>query len=136
MKVRQRLAAWWCPLVGLFVALAGPTLLILGLRSAAIRSHVGFPIAISITGAVLSVACAVQRRRLFPILVAAVVVGGTGFFAWGVTLGMRVPESGRVPKTGDVAPAFTLRDTRGVETSLGALLSDGAKLLVFFRGHW
>jgi peroxiredoxin len=44
--------------------------------------------------------------------------------------------AGRALKTGDKAPAFTLKDADGVEISSAALLAQGPLVVTFYRGVW
>jgi peroxiredoxin len=37
---------------------------------------------------------------------------------------------------GDMAPAFELDSINGKRVALSQLLTDGAAVLVFYRGHW
>ena len=48
-------------------------------------------------------------------------------------------ESGimdNVIKVGDTLPAFSLKNTDGVDVSSAALLKEGNLVLTVFRGHW
>jgi peroxiredoxin len=40
------------------------------------------------------------------------------------------------PQVGAVAEDFTLLDSSGVPRTLSSLLTDGALLLIFYRGYW
>ena len=42
----------------------------------------------------------------------------------------------KVPKVGDKAPDFSLKDTEGALVSLRSLLEHGPVVLSFFRGGW
>lgn len=44
--------------------------------------------------------------------------------------------SGRVPRNGEIAPEFELPDSTGTLRRLSELVSQGALVLLFFRGHW
>ena len=37
---------------------------------------------------------------------------------------------------GSTIPEGTLRDEKGNETTVGALMGDGPAVFVFYRGHW
>ena len=41
-----------------------------------------------------------------------------------------------VPKAGDKAPDFTLKDTKGLPVTLSGLLKKGPVVLGFYRGRW
>ena len=48
-------------------------------------------------------------------------------------------ESGilkHVPKAGDKAPDFTLKDTKGLPITLSGLIKKGPVVLGFYRGRW
>jgi peroxiredoxin len=49
---------------------------------------------------------------------------------------MEHTEQHMTPDTGDLATDFVLRDSTGVERSLGSLVANGPCVLVFYRGHW
>lgn len=40
------------------------------------------------------------------------------------------------PEIGREAPEFTLPDSTGSARSLSELVADGARVLIFYRGHW
>jgi peroxiredoxin len=40
------------------------------------------------------------------------------------------------PQAGALAEDFTLPDSTGTNRTLSSLLSDGALLLIFYRGYW
>jgi|GEM_PF-653626 len=42
----------------------------------------------------------------------------------------------KAKKAGEMAPAFTLKDTKGSEVSLSDALAKGPVVLIFFRGSW
>ncbi len=42
----------------------------------------------------------------------------------------------KVIKVGDTLPAFSLKNTEGVEVSSAALLAKGNLVVTVFRGHW
>jgi hypothetical protein len=42
----------------------------------------------------------------------------------------------KVPKAGDSAPDFSIRNTQGALISLGSLLERGPVVLSFYRGGW
>ena len=54
----------------------------------------------------------------------------------GVAILMEQTEQHMTPDTGDLATDFVLRDSTGVERSLGSLVANGPCVLVFYRGHW
>jgi peroxiredoxin len=41
-----------------------------------------------------------------------------------------------VPAVGAVAPDFSISDSAGTKRMLSELVSGGACVLVFYRGHW
>lgn len=45
-------------------------------------------------------------------------------------------SDGHTPAPGEVAPDFALPDSTGVVRRLSDLVRDGARVLVFYRGHW
>ena len=49
---------------------------------------------------------------------------------------VRSGAGSKSPRTGDKAPAFTLKDARGGEVSLQKLLGDGPVVVAFYRGQW
>ena len=42
----------------------------------------------------------------------------------------------RMPKPGELSPAFTLANQEGVDVSSAALVSRGPLVISFFRGRW
>jgi peroxiredoxin len=40
------------------------------------------------------------------------------------------------PDVGDLAPDFELRESSGAPQTLTALVAGGARVLIFYRGHW
>lgn len=49
---------------------------------------------------------------------------------------VRAGHGSQAPKSGDLAPAFTLPDARGEQRSLRQLLERGPVVLSFYRGQW
>lgn len=49
---------------------------------------------------------------------------------------VRTGAGAKAPRTGDMAPTFTLSDARGKDVSLQKLLGEGLAVLTFYRGQW
>jgi len=45
-------------------------------------------------------------------------------------------ETGLRPAVGSIAPDFALSDTTGATRSLGPLVAERPRILLFYRGHW
>jgi peroxiredoxin len=44
--------------------------------------------------------------------------------------------TGHRPTAGELAPDFALPDSTGAPRSLGALVAERPRILLFYRGHW
>jgi hypothetical protein len=72
---------------------------------------------------------AILAVGLFAVEVAAEEVSpGGGLFA--------SPTEVRPLLVGSTIPEGTLRDERGKETTVAALMGDGPAVFIFYRGHW
>jgi len=69
-----------------------------------------------------------MTRRLFPLLLAALVVA--------VSMPLRAAGPGAPAGVGDIAPDFTLPDQDGRRHTLSAERGKNAVVLIFYRGHW
>jgi hypothetical protein len=85
------------------------------------------------------------RGKVFGTVLGVLALAIAGLFGFGTLyLSRQLPASGKAPKIGEKAPAFTLADTTGSMVTLDGLLTEpipgGAKprgvVLIFYRGYW
>ena len=84
----------------------------------------------------LAIAAVRVRRRWWTVMVALLTPLMAGSFVFAFFVEMRLPEAEAGPRTGDVAPNFTLTDHTLMPVTLAMHRSQGPALLVFYRGHW
>ena len=93
------------------------------------------------------------RGKIFGSILGVVAVAFAIFFCYGVFYGSRETASHGAPQVGQVAPDFTLPDSKNVPVNLSGVLSSpfapngaigpamgseqtAATVLIFYRGYW
>jgi len=152
-------SVWWGFVLGLAGILSYPLLFI---KFPATRDFPWVSLLMIVLGLVLlgvGIARAFRRPdayrgKIFGSVLGVVLVAFVGFFAYGIFVAARqLPASPGAPQVGQIAPDFTLPDSKNNFVDLSGLLSSpfspngtvssttregrtAAVLLIFYRGYW
>jgi hypothetical protein len=122
-------------LLGVFVALAGPVLMIVLMFAAKILVAPWYLPLLGTLGLALIVLALVRSRSIWRW---TAVVFFTLFvaFQWWTMLAMRTPAYTGPVKDGESFPAFASTLADGSPFTQNDLKGDQSTVMVFFRGHW
>ena len=122
-------------LLGVFLAVAGPVVMILLMFAAKILMAPWYAPLLGTLGVALIV-LALTRSRSFWRWTAVVIFTLFAGFGWWVVLAMRTPAYTGPVKDGQSFPAFATRLADGSPFTPADLQGDQNTVMVFFRGHW
>jgi hypothetical protein len=122
-------------LLGVFLAVAGPVLMILLMFAAKILITPWYAPLLGTLGVALIV-LALMRSRSFWRWTAVVIFSLLVGFQWWALLAMRTPAYTGPVKNGQPFPAFATTLADGSGFTQDDLKGDQSTVMVFFRGHW
>ena len=122
-------------LLGVFLALAGPVLMILLMFAAKILITPWYAPLLGTLGVALIVLALTRSRSIWR-WAAVVIVTLFVAFQWYVPLAMRLPAYTGNVKEGQPFPAFATTLADGSAFTQDDLKGDRSTVMVFFRGHW
>jgi hypothetical protein len=134
-KTTSRRAGRPLLLLGVFLAVAGPVVMILLMFAAKILITPWYAPLLGTLGVALIV-LALMRSRSFWRWTAVVIFSLLVGFQWWALLAMRTPAYTGPVKDGQSFPTFATRLADGSAFSQSDLQGDQSTVMVFFRGHW
>ena len=122
-------------LVGVFLAVAGPVLMILLMFAAKILITPWYAPLLGTLGVALIVLAIVRSRSIWR-WTAVVIFTALAGFGWWALFAMRLPAYTGPVKDGQSFPAFATTLADGSAFTQDDLQGDQNTVMVFFRGHW
>jgi hypothetical protein len=122
-------------LLGVFLAVAGPVLMILMMFAAKILIAPWYAPLLGTLGVALITLALVRSRSVWR-LTAVVIFTLLAAFQWYALLAMRTPAYTGPVKVGQPFPAFATTLADGAVFTQADLQGDQNTVMVFFRGHW
>ncbi len=122
-------------LLGVFLAVAGPALMILLMFAAKILITPWYAPLLGTLGVALIVLALMRSRSIWR-WTALVIFTSLAAFQWWALLAMRTPAYTGPVKDGQPFPAFATRLADGSSFTHADLQGDQNTIMVFFRGHW
>jgi hypothetical protein len=122
-------------LLGVFLAVAGPVVMILLMFAAKILITPWYAPLLGTLGVALIVLALMRSRSIWR-WTAVVIVTMLVAFQWWALLAMRTPAYTGPVKDGQPFPAFATRLADGSAFTRADLQGDQNTVMVFFRGHW
>ena len=122
-------------LLGVFLALAGPVLMILLIFAAKILITNWYGPLLGTLGLALIILALMRSRSIWrwtAVVIFTLLVG----FQWWALFAMRLPAYTGPVKDGDPFPAFATTLADGSAFTQDDLKGDQNTVMVFFRGHW
>jgi hypothetical protein len=122
-------------LLGVFLALAGPVVMILLMFAAKILMAPWYAPLLGTLGVALIILALMRSRSIWrwtAVVIFTLLVG----FQWWALLAMRTPAYTGPVKDGQSFPAFATRLADGSPFTPADLQGDQNTVMVFFRGHW
>src|SRR5262249_29121083 len=120
---------------GLFLAIAGPVLMMLLTFAAKILITPWYAPVLGTLGVALIVLALTRRRSIWRWTAVAIFTLFVGF-QWYAVLAMRTPAYTGPVKDGEPFPTFTTTLADGSAFTQNDLKGDQNTVMVFFRGHW
>ena len=122
-------------LLGVFLALAGPVVMILLMFAAKILMAPWYAPLLGTLGVALIILALMRSRSIWrwtAVVIFSLLVG----FQWWALLAMRTPAYTGPVKDGQPFPAFATTLADGSAFTQADLQGDQNTVMVFFRGHW
>src|SRR5262245_36603577 len=122
-------------LLGVFLAVAGPALMMLLTFAAKILIAPWYAPLLGTLGVALIILALMRSRSIWrwtAVVIFTLFVG----FQWYALLAMRTPAYTGPVRDGEPFPAFATTLANGSAFTQGDLKGDQSTVMVFFRGHW
>ena len=134
-KTTSRRLGRFLLLLGVFLAVAGPVVMILLMFAAKILITPWYAPLLGTLGVALIILALMRSRSIWRWTVVVIITVFVGF-QWWALLAMRTPAYTGPVKDGEPFPAFATTLADGASFTQHDLKGDQNTVMVFFRGHW